>query len=186
MADQSSSRRVGSYPKSGVVKEVDLLMTHDSKGNPIVCGGCRKMADGVKWIAPCDVCETWWHLDCQDPPQAKFLGATPAFAKDRPPYMCPLHAEHVLLGKASDLPPEGDGRAPARHKARRPKKPKTVNVDPRRVFANNGVIDVSFSDWGSSGDEGKSPHFLNKQGEGVVYRMPAKGIIMNFLGKCNR
>lgn len=161
-------------------------MTHDSKGNPITCGGCRKVADGVKWIAPCDVCETWWHLDCQDPPQAKFLGATPAFAKDRPPYMCPLHAEHVLLGKPSDFPPEGDGRVAARHKVRRPKKAKTVNVGLRRGFANNGVIDVSFSDWETSGDEGKAPRFVDNQGEGVLYRLPAKGIVLDFIDKCNQ
>jgi hypothetical protein len=52
--------------------------------------------DSGRLIVSCDYCDLHWHFDCLDPP----LMALPSSAKK---WMCPAHAEHVVVSSAAWL-----------------------------------------------------------------------------------
>ena len=87
--------------------------------------------------------------------------------------MCPLHVEHDLR--------EMD---PARQRSfhmRRPKRAKVVDTALRRGQGNAGVIEVI--DDSTSDDESE---FEEEPQEGTVYRLPSKGIKLDFIDKVKR
>jgi len=49
-------------------------------------------------IISCDYCNLHWHLDCLDPP----MSVMPSSLKK---WMCPSHADHVMVGILASLPP---------------------------------------------------------------------------------
>lgn len=63
---------------------------------------------------------------------------------------------------------------------RMPKKPKIVDVQMRRGFRNNGLIEIEMED--SDSDQAFEP----EQGEGIVNRLPERGIILDFMDKMKR
>lgn len=95
--------------------------------------------------------------------------------------MCPLHIDHDLRNLD---PVDGDGAridgAARTHRVRRPKNPRILDTALRRGFANNGLIEVAdeSEDEGVLTDE-EGPH-------GAVYRVPARGIKLDFIDKAKR
>jgi hypothetical protein len=94
--------------------------------------------------------------------------------------MCPLHAEHDL--RSLDLI-EGDGvrvdGAARTHKVRRPKNPKILDTALRRGFKNTGLIEVV--------DDSEGEVHEEEEGlEGAIYRVPARGIKLDFIDKARR
>jgi hypothetical protein len=91
--------------------------------------------------------------------------------------MCPLHADHDL--KNLDLV-EGDGvrvdGSARMHKVRRPKNAKILDTALRRGFRNHGLIEVVDESEDEVFDEEEGPH-------GAIYRVPARGIKLDFIDK---
>jgi hypothetical protein len=101
--------------------------------------------------------------------------------KYRQPWMCPNHVQNELLGRDPTITKPTrltlpDGR---HHKIRRPKNAKIVDVALRRGFKNNGVIEI---DNEPSDDEG----FEDTQHYGKIYRLPEKGIKLDFISKVKK
>jgi len=128
-------------------------------------------------IIQCDYCGESWHLDCLDPP----LANPPARTWDNKKlhdWMCPLHADHELR------------RVDARYLAprrklhiRRPRNAKVVETSLIRGLRNNGVVDVIYDD----SDESDSEFYDDEtHEEGVVYKLPASGIKLDFIDKVKR
>ena len=143
----------------------DNLRLKDSKGNWILCFRCGQNSAGKREIISCDFCNLKWHLDCLDPPLISAPLKDPT-NKNRPRYewMCPAHAEKDL---------EGHGRGGRVLKLRKPKNPVFIEPDHPRTTRNHGNIEIIDD---SDDDE------LLKQ-EGVVYKMPATSVILNFIEK---
>lgn len=175
--------------RAGYEEVPDLYRQWDGKGNLITCYKCCKAADpkGKKQIAPCDFCDLYWHLDCLDPPMVKFPGPNVVTGKPRQAWMCPIHVDQLLLRRESAGVQEGRSSiGHGRHKVRRPRNARIVDVPAATVaqgrFRNNGLIEVAFSDSDEEPDDG----FFDYQGERVMHRLPAKGIIADFIGKAHR
>jgi len=130
---------------------------------------------------PCDYCTANWHLDCLNPPLAYVPYRSHLNHKTKPLWMCPLHIDHDLRNLDTI---EGDGVAidghPAIHRTRRPKKPRVKETFLRRGFVNNGLIEVA----DDSDDEGD---MTDEEGPyGVIYKVPARGIKLDFIDKAKR
>lgn len=163
--------------RSGYEEATDFLKLKDSKGQVMLCYRCGKSALNRQEMIPCDFCSLHWHLDCVDPPMAN---PPPRGPNGRQIYtwMCPNHVQHELLAHDPALPfstRNGTGGMVIR-KVRRPKNAKIVDINLRRGFRNNGVIEI---DNDSSDDEG----FEDTQHFGTVYRLPEKGIKLDFISK---
>lgn len=66
---------------------------------------------------------------------------------------------------------------------RRPRNARVIDVSLNRGFKNNGVVDVIEDD----SDETDSEFYDDEtQEEGVVYRMPAHGIKLDFIDKIKK
>lgn len=92
--------------------------------------------------------------------------------------MCPLHVDHDL--RNLDLI-EGDGvrvdGAARMHKVRKPKNAKILDTALRRGFKNNGLIEIV-------DDESEHEVFEDEEGpEGAIYKVPARGIKLDFIDK---
>jgi len=95
--------------------------------------------------------------------------------------MCPLHIDHDLRNLGTI---EGDGVAidghPAIHRTRRPKKPRVKETLLRRGFVNNGLIEVA-------DDSDDERDITDEEGPyGVIYKVPARGIKLDFIDKAKR
>ena len=96
--------------------------------------------------------------------------------------MCPLHADHELRKvDTSLLNPRTAGR---RVHIRKPRNARVVETSLRRGFHNNGIVDVINDD--ESDDSESDFYDEGTQGEGVVYRLPASGIKLDFIDKIKR
>jgi hypothetical protein len=140
----------------------------------MLCYSCGKSSGGVRPIIACDFCGEYWHLDCLDPPRAN----PPARNQDGQKvhdWMCPLHADHELRQvDTSQL------AAKRKVHIRKPRNAKVVETSMRRGFRNNGIIDIVNDD---ESDESGDEFYEEEQVEGVVYRLPASGIKLDFIDK---
>lgn len=97
--------------------------------------------------------------------------------------MCPIHVEHELAALETKVIPPGMSPLPAgvklTHKVRKPKKPTILDAALRRGFANNGVIEIENE---TSEDEA----FYEREQLGVVYRLPERGIKLDFIDRVKR
>ena len=120
---------------------------------------------------------------------AKAPGRTAPNGTARSDWKCPLHVDHLLLGtdpvarQYSQITSGNGGRRTV--KVRRPKNARIVDVSMRRGFTNNGLIEVG---WDSEDEKGFAPsvpeeEFEDLQKGGVVYRLPARGIVLDFIHK---
>lgn len=101
----------------------------------------------------------------------------PYNAKTRNAWACPRHTEHDLRFIETTEPgPEGCTRI---IRVRKPKNPKVIDVNLRRGFKNNGLIEV-FDETESESDFSE---YDDPDEEGVVYRLPSKGIKLDFIAK---
>ncbi|KAI7277682.1 hypothetical protein KC345_g6458 [Hortaea werneckii] len=160
--------------RAGYDEVPDYYKYKDSKGNTVLCYFCGKSSIGHRPIIQCDFCNESWHLDCLDPPLANPPART-LEGKKIHDWMCPLHIDHEL--RQIDV-----GMLAPRRKVhlRRPKQAKIVEPALSRGFRNNGVVDIAEDESEDSGSE-----FFDDETaeEGVVYRMPASGIKLDFIDK---
>lgn len=153
-------------------QEDDPLRLFDKNGEVALCFKCQKSALNGTQMVNCDFCNSFWHVDCLDPP----LYAV------GPTWKCPNHSD-----QAAKLP-------------RRPKKAKVTDVSLRRGFKNQGVIEVLSEDEEENDDVvQKIPFFDIRDRENeiyapvpksvgkavniddIVYRLPAEGIKLDFI-----
>lgn len=97
--------------------------------------------------------------------------------------MCPNHVDHELAALDAPAMPssrsqvhEGIGRT---YRVRRPKNAKIVDAALSRGFVNNGLIEIENE---PSDDE----QFHEKEQLGVVYRLPERGIKLDFIDRVKR
>ncbi|KAK9461019.1 uncharacterized protein V1516DRAFT_624969, partial [Lipomyces oligophaga] len=176
--------------RSGFVEEPDPLKLTDKNGRAILCFKCGKSALNDKKIISCDYCPLHWHLDCLDPP----MSAIPLVSQRK--WQCPNHIGRELIHK------------------RRLRNSKTISVSLRRGFANDGDIEIDNDsseeeEPGPPGSEvlvqAKHLHFMDgwkenpliktplskyvlteeHESNGVVYRLPERGIVLDFLDRVN-
>jgi PHD-finger len=147
----------------GLIEEPDPFRLRDKLGRVIICYRCGETASVAKRMLSCDHCTQHWHMDCLDPP----LTALPPLTKK---WMCPLHASHAY------------------RRMRRPKhNMRVVDVSLPRGFKNWGDIEVDNEENEREVGEGhrilKSGFEPDFQIDGVTYRLPEKGIKLDFLDK---
>ncbi|KAK7515879.1 uncharacterized protein IWZ02DRAFT_44163 [Phyllosticta citriasiana] len=151
----------------------DNTKLKDAKGNAVLCSHCGKSSLNKQQIIQCDVCNANWHLECLDPPMAN-PPPIPFNAKTRNAWVCPRHIEHDLRFIQIDV--SGHKRD---IRVRKPKNPKVTDVNLRRGFKNNGLVEV-FDETESESDFSE---YDDPEEEGVVYRLPSKGIKLDFIAK---
>ncbi|KAK8178619.1 hypothetical protein BC567DRAFT_85831 [Phyllosticta citribraziliensis] len=151
----------------------DNTKLKDAKGNAVLCSHCGKSSLNKQQIIQCDVCNANWHLECLDPPMAN-PPPIPYNAKTRNAWVCPRHTEHDLrfiqstvAGQTRDI------------RVRKPKNPKVTDVNLRRGFKNNGVIEV----YDETESESGFSEYDDPDEEGTVFRLPSKGIKLDFIAK---
>ncbi|KAL1640107.1 hypothetical protein SLS58_007221 [Diplodia intermedia] len=147
----------------------------DTKGNAILCVQCGKSSLNKQQIIQCDICNANWHLDCLDPPMAN-PPPIPFNSRHRNVWKCPRHTDRDLRAIEPTVSSALNSRRIFR--IRKPRDPNIVNVNMRRGFRNNGVIEVA-EDSSDSEKEFES----NDDEDGVVYRLPSKGIKLDFISK---
>lgn len=118
-------------------------------------------------------------MDCLDPPLAN-----PPFrdgwGKKFRDWLCPLHIDHEL--REMDLKRLA-GRQLERDRkifVRKPRGAKTVDTAMNRGFINNGIIEVINDE---SEDESE---FYEEEISNKVYRLPEKGIKLDFIDRVNQ
>lgn len=159
--------------RAGFIEEPDYKKLKDAKGNVIFCYRCRLTSNGKRDIIPCDFCPYRWHLDCLDPP----LAVPPRRRSGDKPnvtWRCPLHIDNDLRNLGND---QGSlaGRQPVH---RMPRNPIPRDVSVSRGFKNNGVIDVQLMKDEDRIDDVEMP--------GTIYRLPERGIRLDFLDRIRR
>jgi len=146
----------------------------------------------------CDFCPAHWHLDCLDPPLANppHIGLE---ASQRDAWRCPRHIEHDLrsglvlqhdLNELDDDVVMADAAPVARvaRKVRKRKHTKVIEPTFSRGMRNNGLIEVINDPDDDTDGEGNyvfgldDPKDLNSK----VFRIPERGIILDFLSKVKR
>lgn len=142
-----------------------------------MCYHCNKSSQGRRPIIKCDFCSDYWHLDCLDPPLSNPPART-LEGKKIYDWMCPLHVDHELRHiDVSKIAPR------RKVHVRRPRNPKIVETALNRGLRNNGIVDVLDDESDDSDSE-----FYDEETaqEGVVYRMPASGIKLDFIDKVKK
>jgi hypothetical protein len=152
-------------------EQPDYYKERDSKGNLILCYHCGLSSRRQKAIITCDFCAQAWHLDCLDPP----LANPPAVSQNGRKvhdWMCPLHADQELR--------KIDASVLNRRQfhQRRPRNATVVKSSLTRGLHNNGIIEVLTDNSDSSDSE-----FYEHEDVPVVYKLPAKGIMLDFIDK---
>ncbi|KAH0355658.1 hypothetical protein KCU83_g1886, partial [Aureobasidium melanogenum] len=157
----------------------DHFKTKDAKGQAILCYNCSLSSLGRREIITCDQCSAHWHLDCLDPPlaNAPYRDHTGRKIRD---WLCPLHADHVL--RQMEVPRLADRQFQRERRIhmRRPRAAKVIDTALNRDFINDGVIEIAND---SSDDESE---FEEIDVSGVVYRLPEKGIKLDFIDRVRR
>ncbi|THX98207.1 hypothetical protein D6D08_00169 [Aureobasidium pullulans] len=157
----------------------DHFKTKDAKGQAILCYNCSLSSLGRREIITCDQCSAHWHLDCLDPPlaNAPYRDHTGRKIRD---WLCPLHADHAL--RAMEVPRLADRQFQRERRIhmRRPRGAKVVDTALNRDFINDGVIEIAND---SSDDDSE---FEEVDVSGVVYRLPEKGIKLDFIDRVRR
>ncbi|RMZ91525.1 hypothetical protein DV736_g1233, partial [Chaetothyriales sp. CBS 134916] len=173
---QPSNQQIPKMNRAGFIEEPNYKEVRDSKGRLITCYRCGLTSNGRN-IIPCSYCPARWHLDCCDPPLA-IPPRRRAGDKAGMTWRCPLHVEHDLAGIGSqDDAAAGDlGRQP---RPRRPRNARPLDVDLTRGFRNNGVIEVEL-------ESDEMPSFKDVDMKGQVFRLPEKGIRLDFIDRVKR
>ncbi|KAJ7470414.1 hypothetical protein FB451DRAFT_1253650 [Mycena latifolia] len=178
----SSVVRQPKLNRFGLVEDRDAHRLRDKNGDPVLCFKCGTSAlpTGLAASAPaakrarrsstravtaeiwksivsCDYCNLHWHLDCLDPP----LPTMPPLNKK---WMCPNHAERVLLPKL-----------------RIPKQAAAIEISKPKQF-NNGIIEIIHPQTASTSHVKKvavEEVLIN----GRRYRVPERIVVLDFWNK---
>lgn len=143
---------------------LDYFRTKDIKGNPVLCYQCHKSASVPdRKIVPCNYCGLHWHLDCLPTPLAK---------EPNPlrPWRCPAHVDDLLATLPQFLGPA--------HRFRTIKGA-PVEIPAMLGFRNTGYIQIENDDT----DVEDEPGFFESREFGKVYKLPEKGIVLDFISK---
>lgn len=166
----------------GIIEDRDSHRLRDKNGDPVLCFKCgtsalptglaaaapaakrarrssTRTASAEVWksIVSCDYCSLHWHLDCLDPP----LPTMPPLNKR---WMCPNHAERVLLPKL-----------------RIPKQTAAIEISKPKQY-NNGIIEIIHPQTASTSQVKKvavEEVLIN----GRRYRVPERIVILDFWNK---
>ncbi|KAI9653481.1 MAG: hypothetical protein M1831_006029 [Alyxoria varia] len=170
----------GKTGRSGYDEAPDFKKERDSKGQLIVCYKCKRSSEGKKDIIPCDYCSAHWHTDCLDPPMANGPYRT---QKEHKGWMCPLHSEHETghIEPTSVMGVQNAGFA-GRHRMRKFTNPVIQEASHRRGYNNNGYIEIE----DDLSDYEHGNQFMEDDEQRVVPRVPASGIILNFIEKAKQ
>ena len=152
----------------------DYLRLRDPSNKVILCCQCGKSAADKRALVQCDYCQEYWHLDCCDPP----LAVPPKVSEDsttRTAWRCRRHIHHDL----ASLP-----IAPARsYRTRKPKDSTIVEPTFSRGVRNNGIIEV-VDELSEEEEEDVFDKWKKRSPEdGITYRLPPKGIILDFIDR---
>ncbi|KXJ94703.1 hypothetical protein Micbo1qcDRAFT_45860 [Microdochium bolleyi] len=144
----------------------DFFPVKTSDGTPALCYSCHQGSSGSsgdRVLLPCSIseCSRYWHLDCLDPPSAN-----PVLPKN---FRCPCHVDDMAFGLMAKL-------APA-HKLRKIKGAPIIDQSFSRGLTNNGNIEIEED---SEDDETLLQNF------GRVYRVPERGIKLDFISRVNK
>ena len=161
---------------------------------PILCVSCGLTSAGKRQMLKCDFCAAYWHLDCLDPP----LANPPHINLDsaqRDAWRCPRHIEHDLRSGyvvQNDLHEHDTAMVDAPvprlgRKVRKPKHPKVVEPTFSRGIRNNGLIDIINDPDDDTDGEGNYVFGTeDKDLNSHVYRVPEKGLVLDFIHKVKR
>lgn len=163
--------------KVGYDELPDNFKTKDAKGQFVLCIHCGLSSSGRREIITCDQCGVHWHLDCLDPPLAN-PPYRDQWGKKVRDWLCPLHVEHEL--REMEVPRLAARQRSRRIHMRKPRHAKVVDTSLNRGFINNGVIEVINDE---SDDESD---FYEVEAPGIVYRLPEKGIKLDFIDRVKR
>jgi hypothetical protein len=170
----------------------------DAKGTILLCHRCRRSSSQGE-LATCDYCDKHWHLDCLDPPLAKFPSKESHGDNPRPPWRCPLHVDGILEGRdpcrVLDRSAAGNLGYMA-HKVRRPRNATMVKSDkvpPASVTGGLIEVELDPDDFGDifsyrrsyDDDEDDGP-FSIKNSNGKIYKVPRQAIILNFIEQMHK
>ena len=163
--------------RAGFIEGPNYKDPRDSKGNLILCYVCKLTPHG-RDIIPCDFCPARWHLDCLDPPLAvpprRTIGEKPTAG-----WRCPLHYEHDLARMDRSDGTSTSGGLGTIPKIRKPKNAIPFDVGLSRGFRNNGLIEVELM-------KDEEPNFKEVDMMGTIYRIPEKGIQLDFIDRVKR
>lgn len=170
--------------RNGFAEDIDPYRLRDRQNKPILCYRCGESAIGSAGIVSCDYCSSHWHFDCVVPP---LHGPPSSYRK----WMCPLHTDDLTVGQIHKLSYDtADLRQPS---IRRLKQSRTLDVSLKRGFNNDGNIDVLVSEEepdpasdSDTGSENQSDCAPMANLSNIRYRLPAKGIILDFLDTCHQ
>ncbi len=103
--------------------------------------------------------------------------------KEKKAWMCPNHVDHELLAldhsvrvQPSIQSAKGLGGT---HRVRRPKNAKIVDAALSRGIVNNGLIEIR-------NDDEPEHTFRDDERLGNIYRLPEKGVKLDFIDKVKR
>ncbi|TQN73094.1 hypothetical protein CSHISOI_02385 [Colletotrichum shisoi] len=151
--------------KKGYEETPDFFKIRDGDGSAVLCHNCQLPAADNRAILPCSQCSLYWHLDCLDPP----LAIPPVLRTWR----CPMHADDLL----AELPKE---LAPA-HRFRKIKGAPAITPAFSRGMKNNGIIEIEDEE-----SEDEATGWNDVKTFGRVYKLPAKGIILDFISQLRK
>jgi len=143
----------------------------------------------------CDYCPSHWHLDCLDPPMANPPHIN-LESSTRDAWRCPRHIEHDFrsgyvaqndLTETKDVVMVDASVTRPGRKVRKPRQPKVIEPTFSRGMRNNGLIEI-INDQDDDTD-GEGNYVFNndeKDTASNVYRLPEKGIMLDFIDKVKR
>ncbi|EGC43812.1 conserved hypothetical protein [Histoplasma capsulatum var. duboisii H88] len=137
-----------------------LLRLTDAKGRLITCIRCGLTSNGRRPIIQCDYCPCSWHLDCLDPPRSNPPPQVPGSENRALHWKCPNHIDHDL----ASLGGLGRGRFA---QIRRPRNPKFIDIE---ILPSDS----------------EAERFSEQEIAGAVYRVPERGVIMDFVSRVKR
>ncbi|KAM0530855.1 hypothetical protein ACHAP9_008984 [Verticillium nonalfalfae] len=150
--------------RGGYEEAPDFHKVRDADGSPVLCHNCQQATASDRSIIPCSICGLHWHLDCLDPP----LAIPPVLRT----WVCPAHNDDLLAKLPGSL-------APA-HKYRKIRDATVITPLYSRGMKNNGFIEVINDE--SDNDSG----WNDVTSFGRTYRLPEKGIVLDFVSQVLR
>jgi hypothetical protein len=99
--------------------------------------------------------------------------------KHRQKWMCPNHADHELLALGHSS--KGYANRGKAHKVRKAKNAKVVDTSLKRGFTNNGLIEIE-----NEPSDSETEDYQNQWDFSTVFRLPERGVKLDFIDKVKR
>jgi hypothetical protein len=174
----------------------DYTRVLDADQKPILCVQCGVSSGNKRQMLKCDFCTAYWHLDCLDPPLANPPHIS-LEASQRDAWRCPRHVEHDLrsgllvqkdLNELAEDVEMADAEPVTRvaRKIRKRKHPDIVEPTFSRGMPNNGLIEIINDPDDDTDGEGNYTGLEVKDLNSKVFRVPERGLILDFLSKVKK